>query len=194
MGHEPVVVPLFDVMSVAWEMPDPAGFDAVVMTSANAARHGGAGLRHLVGLPVYAVGEATAAAARAAGFGDVRVGDGDVTALGPHLSGRILHLAGSDYRPIPTPADVTTVTVYTTQPLPASDPMHADAALVHSPRAGARLAEVVTDRAALHLVAISNAAAQASGSGWASVHIADRPRENAMLECLRRLCEASPQI
>ena len=39
LGLEPVVAPLFTIRPLAWEPPDPAEFDAVLLTSANAARH-----------------------------------------------------------------------------------------------------------------------------------------------------------
>ena len=47
-----------------------------MLTSANAIRHGGAGLERLRSLPVHAVGEATAAAAREAGFAVAGIGEG----------------------------------------------------------------------------------------------------------------------
>lgn len=84
---------------------------------------------------------------------------------------------------------MTVVPVYTTHRLKIPDGLKADVALIHSPRAGARLAELIADRAAIQIVAISEMAAQASGSGWAAIHIASAPREHAMLECLRGLCE-----
>ncbi|UVO55040.1 uroporphyrinogen-III synthase [Sphingomonas sp. SUN039] len=218
MGLEPVVVPLFEIVPLAWEAPDPAIFDAVVMTSANAARHGGAGLAHFTHLPLFAVGEATGEAARAVGFGDVRIGLGDAADLadlvvqaeqgtvplgtvppqakrGQSPRGQslvqILHLTGSDHRSIPTEASMTVVTVYESRVLTPSAPLNADIALVHSPRTGSRLAALTSDRASIRIVAISPAAAAACGSGWAAVHIADIPREHAMLATLALVCEAA---
>ena len=57
-------MPLFSVESLAWKVPDAASFDALLLTSANAVRQAGAGLTQLRGLPVHAVGAATATAAR----------------------------------------------------------------------------------------------------------------------------------
>jgi uroporphyrinogen-III synthase len=190
MGHEPVIVPLFEVVALEWHVPDPAGFDAVVMTSAAAARLGGAGLARLTHLPLFAVGEATGAAARRAGFGDVRTGRGDAADLGAQLSGRVLHLSGTDHRPIPTVANVTVVPVYDSRPLAPTERLSAEIALIHSPRAGTRFGDLVPDRGGTQIVAISPAAARACGTGWAAVHVADTPREHAMLACLARLCEA----
>src|SRR5262245_7688966 len=41
MGLEVVRCPLFHVEPVEWEAPDPAAFGALLLTSANAMRHGG---------------------------------------------------------------------------------------------------------------------------------------------------------
>ena len=225
MGLEPVVIPLFEVAPMAWQPPDPNVFDAVAMTSANAARYGGVDLERYKHLRVFAVGEATAQAARSAGFTAVQAGAGTAADLGTILKmpfafqaegndacdpvtsvlrdvsrpesardgprPRILHLAGADHKQIPTTAEVTVVPVYTTHRLKIPDGLKADVALIHSPRAGARLAELIADRAAIQIIAISEMAAQASGSGWAATHIALATREHAMLECLRGLCEVS---
>ncbi len=51
-GLEPVALPLFDIVPCAWVAPDPAGYDALLLTSAQAVRHAGAGLALLAGLPV----------------------------------------------------------------------------------------------------------------------------------------------
>ena len=73
-GLEAEAVPLFEVEPVEWSVPDPSDFDALLLTSANAVRHGGPGLQALRELPVHAVGEATARAAREAGFAVATIG------------------------------------------------------------------------------------------------------------------------
>ena len=191
MGLKPVSVPLFEVASVVWAAPDPTEFDVIAMTSANAARHGGPQLVRYTHLPLIAVGEATADAAKAAGFDDVTVGEGDAGDLAARVGRRrILHLTGTDHRPIPGDGAVTVVAVYETRAITPSVPLSADIALVHSPRAGARFAELAVDRAAIKIVAISPAAARACGVGWAAIHVADAPREHAMLASLAQLCKA----
>ncbi|MEP6784138.1 MAG: uroporphyrinogen-III synthase [Sphingomonadales bacterium] len=190
MGHEPVCVPLFEVVPVAWDAPDPAKFDAIAMTSANAARHGGATLDQYRHLPVFAVGEATAATARDAGFATISMATGDAAALGKTLSGRVLHLAGTDFRRISTDAYVTVRSVYAATPLDPVRPLDADIALVHSARAGERLALLALKRKSLKIIAISASAAQACGDGWRQLDIPFAPHHDAMLECLARLCEA----
>ena len=44
-GIDAVAIPLFEVVPVAWDAPDPSSVDALLLTSANAARHGGAAQR-----------------------------------------------------------------------------------------------------------------------------------------------------
>src|SRR4051812_49891863 len=97
LGLDTVAVPLFEIEPVEWQAPQAAGFDGLLLTSANAVRFGGEGLGELRGLKVYAVGEATAEAARAAGFDVAAVGDGGVDRLlGPiEPDLRLLHLCGA---------------------------------------------------------------------------------------------------
>jgi len=80
-GLDAALIPLFTVEPVAWEAPEAVGFDGLLLTSANALRCGGDGLEALRGLKAYAVGEATAEAARAAGFDITANGDAGVDRL-----------------------------------------------------------------------------------------------------------------
>lgn len=100
LGLDVIACPLFRVGPVEWALPDSARFDGLLLTSANALRNGGPGLRQLVGLPVHAVGPATAEAARAAGFEVDSVGTTNVADLLNQLPAnlRLLHLAGEDRR------------------------------------------------------------------------------------------------
>ena len=59
-GLDAVAIPLFEIETARWEVPEAGGFDGLLLTSANAVRHGGEQLQALRGLPVYAVGQATA--------------------------------------------------------------------------------------------------------------------------------------
>lgn len=102
MGFAPVVLPLTRIEPLAPPPVDPAGFDAVAVTSVNALRHAPAALpAALRGKPLFTVGDASAAAAREAGFPQVRSAAGaagDLVALiGRQLpaGARILHLAGA---------------------------------------------------------------------------------------------------
>jgi uroporphyrinogen-III synthase len=193
IGLEAVAVSLFEIEPVAWQAPDADAFDGLLLTSANAVRAGGDGLERLRGLKVYAVGEATGEAARDAGFDVVSTGDAGVDRLlgsiEPEL--RLLHLCGADRAaPRDSRHAITPVTVYRSIPLPAPDLTSADGcvALVHSPRAGARFAEVVRDRGSIAVAAISAAAANAVGSGWRTLETADAPSDAALLALAARLC------
>ena len=187
LGHEPIIVPLFDVVAQAWDAPDPTMFDAVAMTSANAARFAGPELARYTHLPLFAVGAATASAAATAGFERIGTGAGDADALANRLTGRVLHLAGADHRALQAKADVVTRVVYAAIEAPVGPLPDADCALVHSPRAGAALAARVVHREPLDIVAISAAAASACGVGWRSAQVAAEPREDTMLACLAKL-------
>ena len=193
MGLVPATVPLFEVVPLAWQAADPDLYDAVVMTSANAARFGGAMLTRYTHLPLIAVGKATAAAARDAGFGSVTAGCGNAEDLAPYLAGkRVLHLAGEDHRPVAGVAAAAVVYAARPRDLSGAEIGELDAplALVHSPRAGARLAELISDRVTTTIVAISASAAAACGSGWSAVAVAGVPHDTAMLDVLAHLCKA----
>jgi uroporphyrinogen-III synthase len=184
-------VPLFAVVPVDWTPPTPTGFDGLLLTSANAVRHGGAGLDLFKRLPVVAVGAATAAAAAEAGFAVAVTGDDDaravVAAARDRGFARLLHLAGRERAP--TEDGVEAVTVYAGDAVAvAADVVRSfdDAlVLVHSARAATRLAELVddagADRARIALIAISRAVGDAAGTGWAAVAIAAAPTDSAIV-------------
>ena len=191
MGLDPVVAPLFETRALDWRPPDPDGFDAVLLTSANAARLGGEGLTAFLALPCYAVGEATAAAARAAGFTDVRTGPSDGAALAAMAERNgarsMLHLGGRDHVALDR---VMHVAVYASEPagtLPGD--LNEAVVLLHSPRAAARFAALASDRAKFTLAAISAQTAEAAGGGWRKVAVASAPRDEALLELAAKLCQ-----
>jgi uroporphyrinogen-III synthase len=193
-GLDAVSVPLFEVEAVAWKAPEAASFDALLLTSANAVRLGGAALANLRGLPVYAVGEATADAAREAGFDIKAMGDSGVDRLlgsvEPDL--KLLHLSGEDRRePVDARQPITNIPVYRAKKFEHPDLGAAKGAvaLVHSQRAASRLAELVHERSSTAVAAISEAAAEAVGSGWKIVESAEAPNDDALLALAARLCD-----
>jgi uroporphyrinogen-III synthase len=200
IGLEAFAMPLFAIEPVAWRMSDPSDFDALLLTSANAVRQGGAGLERLRTLPAYAVGEATAVAARDAGFEVVGEGNGGVERLLgsiPH-DVRLLHLCGEHRTNTAATQAMTAVPVYRSVALPPSDGLRSvegQVVAVHSPRAGRRLAELVDqagiDRASIRIAAISVAAAEAAGDGWAKREAAEAPDDAALLALAARLCDKS---
>jgi uroporphyrinogen-III synthase len=192
-GLDAVAVPLFIVEPVRWEPPEAGGFDGLLLTSANAVRCAGEQLQELRGLEAYAVGEATAAAARDAGFGIGATGDSGVDRLLGSIPAdlKLLHLCGAHrHKPSQARQEITTLTVYRSQAIEAPDvsQVRGSVALVHSPRAGRRLGELVADRGSTAIAAISDAAASATGAGWESVDVADQPSDEALLALALRLC------
>jgi len=104
-GHQALIAPVLTIEPAAGVEFDPPSFDAIVMTSGNAARaltaHPAFG--RSLALPVLAVGRQTAQAAREAGFSDVVSADGDAADLLALVrgrwrttGGRLLYLAGND--------------------------------------------------------------------------------------------------
>lgn len=192
LGFDVHAMPLFAARPLHWTPPAAADFDALLLTSAFAARLAGPGLAALASLPAYAVGAATAAAAVATGLTVERTGAADAQWLLGEMASqkirRILWLCGRERSGLDF-GDV----VITALPCYAVDPVDPPPAwknllgapailLAHSARAVARIAALVgTDRAHLSLVAISPAAAAAAGQGWREVAAADQPDDAAML-------------
>ncbi len=203
MGLNPVVAPLFAVRPIAWCPPDDL-FDAVMLTSANAPRYGG--LTSYLQLPCYAVGDATAAAARTAGFASIVAGSTDGDALVARMAAdgirNVLWFSGADRTALATsPVRITPVAVYAaeavdTLPEPARTALDAGTvALLHSARAGALFGELAEDwRKNVRIAALSGKVARAAGDGWAAVAIADRPRDDALLELAAKLCQTAPAM
>jgi len=198
IGLEPVIAPLFVVAPMAWA-PPPAGlFDAVMMTSANAARYGGEAMQHYAHLPLYAVGAATAAAADTIGLNPERTGQANAARLLDQMASdgvhRVLHLTGQDYVPASHPRiAITRYPVYAAHAIEPPPPLATDALiLIHSPRVGARLAALIPaeQRLTRSVLAISAAASEAAGGGWRSNHHIDQPLDDALLARAAELCKA----
>jgi uroporphyrinogen-III synthase len=206
-GHEPLMAPLFSLRRLSAVIEGAA--DAVFATSANALRFADrvilSGLR---GKPLFAVGDATADAARQAGFVDVRPAGGDGESLAglirQHMpaGSALLQLAGRPRRDealllLRDSYKLTTLETYETiaaQHL--SDPVITafgtgtlDAALHFSPRATAVFLDLAAEAglaeqaADLMHVCISQAAAD---SRLKAPRIAAAPSLDAMLEALSR--------
>jgi uroporphyrinogen-III synthase len=203
LGLDPIVMPLFKVEATRWTAPDPGSLDGLLITSANAIRCGGGELDKLRRLPVFAVGEATAAAAEEAGFTIKAAGQGGVDALlasiPPTL--RLLHLCGDRWRePRDASQTITRLPVYRSAelPLPANfRGLEGAVVAVHSPRAAERLAELTSEaglaRDRTIVAAISAEAAASAGGGWQLVEAAPEPNDRALLALAARLCHNAPQ-
>jgi uroporphyrinogen-III synthase len=165
--------------------------DGVILSSAAAVRHAGQHADAFKALPAFAVGEATAAAAHAAGWTDVAAGPGTMQALLDGLgAGNYLHLAGADLTPVTVPPSLNLmrVTVYETPPLSLSALPEVDVVLLHSPRTAAQFARewdrLGGERAHVQLLAISQATLASAGGGWGAAQAAAEPSEPALLAML----------
>lgn len=200
-GAIAIRLPLFAVRPLAWDAPDPARFDALLLTSANAVRHGGDAVATLRTLPVVAVGAATARAAREAGLNVAATGDADAAALiaAAAESGhaRLLHLCGRDHGVARGGAVRAVIPVYTSEALaiPAEllVRLSGSVALLHSERAARRIAALLdaagVARTGVAVAAISPKVATAAGAGWHRVAIAERPSDTALIDAARAIAD-----
>ncbi len=201
LGFSPFVAPLIGVRPTPGGAIDLGGIAALAFTSANGVAAFAARSADRA-LPVYAVGSATAAAARAAGFARVDSADGDVEALAPFIAARG-GLAGAVLHPGPAEAagDLTgalehlgvparRLVVYESVDVPP-DAATAEAipglaaALLHSPRAARTLAAHLAGHPAPALLALCLSARVAEAlAGLARVRVAAAPTEAALLALL----------
>ncbi|HQR89114.1 MAG: uroporphyrinogen III synthase [Caulobacter sp. 12-67-6] len=206
LGFQARVDPLLEIVFLD-PVVDLSGIAALAFTSANGVE---AFARLTAGrdLPVFAVGETTTRAARAAGFAKPASADGDVEALAALIArarpGPLL-CAGASEPAVDLPARLQAegltaraLPVYAAlDRSPTSETLAAlagfDAALLHSPRAARGLAAVLESAPApaLRVLCLSQAVAEplaaALGKGRVgSVAFASRPRESALLDLLPR--------
>ncbi|MBM3509185.1 MAG: uroporphyrinogen-III synthase [Alphaproteobacteria bacterium] len=212
-GHQTLLQPLLVIVPTGAAV-DLAGVQAILATSAN-------GIRALAAataerrVPLYAVGDTSAATARASGFTDVASAAGDVAALVAVVAaalrpedGRLLHVAGADIA-----GDlqamlrakgftVDRVVLYRAIPAAALEPAigdalkaaRIDAVLFFSPRTArtfaklASVAGIVPALGATAAICLSRAvAAEIEALRWRTVKIADRPDRAALIAALSTL-------
>lgn len=196
MGWEPVVQPLLAIRPLSPILPGLEGFDALAFTSRNGVS-AFATLTPRRDRRVLTVGEATAQAAREAGFSDVQSADGavdDLVALiaremqpGERLLAPVAREPVADLAGLLTGrVQVETLAVYEAAETGAVAPDGVADILIHSPRAAKALAALgaaAVDR--LRIVAISaQAAAPLNGLPVADLRIAPHPSETGLLEAL----------
>jgi uroporphyrinogen-III synthase len=217
-GFDVLLAPLLEFEALPIRHDDDVNYGGVVVTSASALRairsHPLCG--QLIALPVFAVGNRTADAARNVGFTNVLSADGDVAALRklvtdtiPKRSRKIplLYLSGTDIA-----GDIvsglasdgiaaTALTVYRMIPVADLPDLvrtaftgHViDAVLHYSPRSAAAYVAAVRGAGleiaglAVLQVCISEASARVlREAGAGRLVVAERPREVAMIEALLR--------
>lgn len=202
-GLEVIGHPLFDAHAVSWSLPQ-GDFDALLVGSGAVFAHGGPQLGALRELPVDAVGETTAQAARAAGFRVARAGKGGLQALIDATAGqpvRYLRLCGEERVPLllHPGQSITECAVYrmVQRPLEAALAealaMRHPVVALHSAAAARHFGEEIDRlciaRSGLLLLALGQRVAEDAGFGWAAVHLADAPSDAALLAKATALCK-----
>lgn len=207
MGFEAVVASLLKVRAIGGGEIDLAGVGAVAFTSANGAR-AFASRSAERRLPVFAVGEGTAEAARVAGFGEVTSINGDVAGLAAGISaargaftGVVLHPGAAE--PAGDLASALLLSGVAARALALYDTVAADlpaevvgdlprigAVMVHSPKAARALAGILKASPAPHLrvFCLSGAVAEPlKALPLAQLTAAPLPSEAALLSLLMDL-------
>ncbi len=214
-GMEVVSEPLLRISPTGAKL-DLAVAQAILLTSANGARAVAAATEDR-DLPVFAVGAATAAAARAAGFASVTSAGGDVASLAALVAdqldgtaGDLVHAAGSnlagDLAGSLTAAGFTVrrAVLYEAQAAQSlsegtKELLRAgviDGALFFSPRTAQTFVIIVKQTglvpacAAMAAICLSDAvAATLDGLAWRVVRVAARPEQDALLDALHAEAE-----
>jgi uroporphyrinogen-III synthase len=213
-GVRALIEPLIEIHFRAPAALDLAGVQAILCTSANGV-HALARMTGERGVPVFAVGNATAARARAEGFSSVESAGGDVddltrlaTARLAREGGRLLHVAGTAVAGDLAEAlrtrgfSVERRILYEARPATALSSLAVGAlrsdavtfALFFSPRTAAVFARLahsagVAERCGRITALSISAAADAVlvGLPWCDRRIARRPNQPALLEELDQL-------
>ncbi|MDA0704717.1 MAG: uroporphyrinogen-III synthase [Proteobacteria bacterium] len=218
LGVESVLAPLMEIHqrpgAVSLE-----GVQAILATSANGVR-AFARCEASRDLPLFAVGAATAEAARAVGFQTVDTADGDVHALGARVeqvldpaAGALLHVAGTVTagdlagRLAASGFEIRREILYEARPverLPAAavEALRGgaiDGVLIFSPRTARALVTLVRKaRVAASLqgstaYCLSGAvAAESAALGWRRILVAEAPDQQALLSLVAAGKQASP--
>lgn len=194
--------PLSRIVALPWDEPDRATVDALLVGSSNAIRHAGVGLEAYIDKPVFAVGEATAKAARARGLHVEMVGEGGLQRLLDAISGRplrLLRLAGERNVPLDLPEGISVATrlLYKAEDLPMPGALVSalgEGALVLLHSAGsaehfrAECERNCIDLAHVRLAALGPRIAEAAGEGWGEVRSASQPQDAMLLALAAQMC------
>jgi len=194
-----VVVPLLTLAPLPGALnaaPEPDAVAVLALTSPNGVEAFAPLIPRFRDHPVFAVGDATAEAARAAGFADVRSASGDIHALarliaaeappGPLLAPGAREPAG-DLPALLPDRPVQRLPVYAAFETHAPAPGAFDAVMLHSPRAACALATDLPRAASSGRLAvcISDAgAAPLRPFDFTQIRVAAAPDEPSMLSAL----------
>ncbi|MFS0711086.1 uroporphyrinogen-III synthase [Brevundimonas phoenicis] len=199
LDFTPLVAPLLTLAPLPESLdaaPDPAAVAALALTSPNGVEAFAPLIPRFRDHPVFAVGDATAEAARAAGFADVRSAAGDIHALarliaaeappGSLLAPGAREPAG-DLPALLPDRPVQRLPIYAAFETHAPAPELFDAVMLHSPRAArAMVADLPRATSSGRIaICISEAAAEPLRPfDFAEIRIAAAPDEPAMLSAL----------
>ena len=210
-GYEPVIEPMLAIRYLDAQVPEKTGYQAVLLTSANGAR----ALARRVDwrdLPVWAVGDASAAEARRLGFVTVFSAGGDVASLADQAGrafdpakGKLLQIAATQLagdlagRLAVQGFAVDKAVLYEAEAAAGFSPAVIDCfteggldlALFFSPRTAETFVTLARDRLppdavrGITALALSAAVAEAlSVLPWRAVKVAERPSLPALLGLL----------
>ncbi|MGD9814495.1 MAG: uroporphyrinogen-III synthase [Hyphomonadaceae bacterium] len=197
LGADAIVAPLLTIV--------PCGYDtnveeaqALIFTSAAGVR-AFPDARNQRARPVLAVGDATAEAARDAGFIDVRSADGDVAKLAALAkatldpgAGKLIHIGGEHVAGdlsgelVQAGFAIERRTAYAAIAIAALPPSlreRLDIVLFHSARAAEAMHRLGAPQAEARVAAClsQSVAKSAAASGWKRIVVAPAPREDALL-------------
>lgn len=215
-GIDTLIEPMIEIVDVPGPALARGGHQAVLLTSVNGVRalvrRNRGDLAEFLDLPALTVGDATARAARAAGFRQVESAGGDVVALAALVTARLspakgplLHIAGSEVAGdlagslAAAGFMVQRAVIYAARKATALSPVTREAlnrglidvVTFFSPRTAAafvtlgREADALPALAGIAALCLSQAVAHAAGVvPWRAIVVAPRPDQDALLGCL----------
>ena len=200
-GYAPVLMPLFAIE----HLPPPSvpvdGYDAILLTSGNAARAATGFLESARNIPIYAVGSATASALAHLSLPVAATGSSGVEALvgvaAENGHTKLLWLAGEDHSAVPQIAGVHIDIAIVYRSAALETPAHfaaqvevCDAVILHSSRAAVHFSGLCDagglSRSKITLLTFSNAIAASAGDGWAQIIVAPAPNDAALMDAIRQ--------
>ena len=214
LGVESLIAPLLSIEVSETETPDITGVQALLLTSANGVRVF-ARFSTERKLAIYAVGDASARAAREAGFENIESAAGDVETLAALVrekldfrDGALLHVAGSrvagdlagilgrsgfDYRRVQLYHAIKAPDL-PPQCLSAIKDTQVDGVVLYSPRTAQAFVDLLTKAGLddctgqLSAFCLSDAvAAKIAARDWARVVVAETPDQAALIKSVQEI-------
>lgn len=210
LGLDAWAFPLFVTAPRDWAPPPPDAFDALLLGSANALRHGGEALALYAGKPAYCVGKATAREASAHGLIVAARGQGGLQAMLDMIAPghtRLLRLAGEERVVLDPPPGLSLDERVVYASMPVAMPVelarvlcvHAFSrilVMLHSGAAARHFIEECTrlkiDLSRLTAICIGPRVSEIcrESNGWHDIITACAPNDAAMLALARQTCQS----